>query len=254
MSKYISNFSINSDILLLSTSIMERVGILTRGGSLTAIKDASKKKVFPKDPLDINEFLGSSKKEEKITPTTSPLLKKVFAWIKKSEDTVHPLLSSAIFFYSLLLLGPNKEKGLDKALLFAQGQLSSYRKIFAYLDFDSIIANDPEGLKKAILDCEAKKDCNPIIVFYLTAIEKSLIKANQSLKEEVKQPSELEKKLLSVMEEQIYYPAKELLAKLGLKSRVALKRNYLEPAMKDGLIEMSLPSKKNSPLQRYRKK
>ena len=47
---------------------------------------------------------------------------------------------------------------------------------------------------------------------------------------------------------------KAIMEKLGLKSRVAVKRNYLEPALKGGYIEMLLPNKPHSPNQRYRKK
>jgi hypothetical protein len=56
------------------------------------------------------------------------------------------------------------------------------------------------------------------------------------------------------MRPKVSYSSKEIMEKLGLKSRVATKRNYLEPAIKDGLIKMTLPSKINSPLQRYIKK
>jgi hypothetical protein len=69
-----------------------------------------------------------------------------------------------------------------------------------------------------------------------------------------KEQTQLEKKLLSVMRPKVSYSSKEIMLKLGLKSRVATKRNYLEPAIKDGLIKMTLPSKINSPLQRYIKK
>ncbi|SUA53943.1 Uncharacterised protein [Oligella ureolytica] len=45
---------------------------------------------------------------------------------------------------------------------------------------------------------------------------------------------------------------KELRLSLGLKHRQTLKENYLNPALEQGLIEMTLPDKPTSPEQTYR--
>jgi hypothetical protein len=39
---------------------------------------------------------------------------------------------------------------------------------------------------------------------------------------------------------------------LNLKDRIGVMRNYIQPALKQGLIEMSIPDKPNSRLQKYR--
>lgn len=39
---------------------------------------------------------------------------------------------------------------------------------------------------------------------------------------------------------------------LGIKHRPTFRENYLHPALNDGLIERTLPSKPNSRLQKYR--
>lgn len=44
----------------------------------------------------------------------------------------------------------------------------------------------------------------------------------------------------------------ELMAAVGLKARVNFSRNYLDPALEKGLIEMTLPDSPKSPTQRYR--
>ena len=46
--------------------------------------------------------------------------------------------------------------------------------------------------------------------------------------------------------------AKKILDKLNLKHRPTLSNNYLHPALKLGLIEMTLPDKPNSSKQKYR--
>ncbi|MFA8450239.1 MAG: Fic family protein [Bacteroidales bacterium] len=46
----------------------------------------------------------------------------------------------------------------------------------------------------------------------------------------------------------------EIQEKLGLKDRMNFTHNYLQPALRLGLIEMTIPDKPNSRLQRYRVK
>ncbi len=56
-----------------------------------------------------------------------------------------------------------------------------------------------------------------------------------------------------VMEYNIPYTAKTLMDRLGLKSRETFRRNYLHPAMEQGLVRMSIPDKPQSRNQRYEK-
>jgi hypothetical protein len=44
----------------------------------------------------------------------------------------------------------------------------------------------------------------------------------------------------------------ELQGELGLSDRTSFRARYLEPALRGGLIEMTVPDKPNSRLQRYR--
>jgi DNA-binding HxlR family transcriptional regulator len=44
----------------------------------------------------------------------------------------------------------------------------------------------------------------------------------------------------------------ELQSALGLLDRKSFRERYLKPALADGLIEMTIPEKPNSPLQQYR--
>ena len=44
----------------------------------------------------------------------------------------------------------------------------------------------------------------------------------------------------------------ELMAKLGMKDRMHFSHGYLQPALSDELIQMTIPEKPNSRLQKYR--
>lgn len=56
--------------------------------------------------------------------------------------------------------------------------------------------------------------------------------------------------LLAILEGEM--PAAELLRSLGLRDRKSFRERYLSPALASGLIEMTLPDRPNSRLQKYR--
>ena len=58
-------------------------------------------------------------------------------------------------------------------------------------------------------------------------------------------------KLLNVMEYDIPYSANELLSLLNIKSKETLRASYLNPALENGIIKMTLPDKPNSKNQKY---
>ena len=59
------------------------------------------------------------------------------------------------------------------------------------------------------------------------------------------------KKLMDCMEYDTPYTAAELMQRLELKSKNALRNNYLSPAMRLGLVAMTIPDKPNSRNQCY---
>lgn len=58
-------------------------------------------------------------------------------------------------------------------------------------------------------------------------------------------------RLLRLLESEPLAPSR-IQAALGMKHRPTFKENYLRPALVRGFIEMTLPDKPNSRLQRYR--
>ena len=63
--------------------------------------------------------------------------------------------------------------------------------------------------------------------------------------------SEYVKKLLSVMEYDTPYTTVKIMELLGLKSKETFRKNYLHPAIEEGLVQMTIPDKPNSKNQRY---
>ena len=59
------------------------------------------------------------------------------------------------------------------------------------------------------------------------------------------------KKLLEIRGYDIPLSANEIMARLGIKSKETLRENYINPALENGLIRMTIPDKPNSKNQKY---
>ena len=59
------------------------------------------------------------------------------------------------------------------------------------------------------------------------------------------------KKMLDLMEYDVPYTSNNIMTGLGLKSKETLRKNYINPAIKSGLIRMTIPDKPKSRNQRY---
>ena len=71
---------------------------------------------------------------------------------------------------------------------------------------------------------------------------------------ESKNISEKVNKLLEVIDYDIPLSAIELMNRLKIKSKETLRDSYSKPAIKNGLVKMTLPDKPSSKNQRYYKK
>lgn len=58
-------------------------------------------------------------------------------------------------------------------------------------------------------------------------------------------------RMLDVMEYDVPYTANSIMARLGLKSKETLRKNYLNPAIELGFVKMTIPDKPQSKNQRY---
>ena len=67
------------------------------------------------------------------------------------------------------------------------------------------------------------------------------------------QVSDQVKRLLNAMKNGEELSAVELMGRLGLSHRPTFRKNYLNPALQAGLVEMTIPSKPTSRFQKYRK-
>jgi hypothetical protein len=85
----------------------------------------------------------------------------------------------------------------------------------------------------------------------LRLIDETLDEVIVNVSRETKNISDQVNRLLDVMEPDIPLSANEIMNRLGIKSKETLRARYLNPAIENGLIKMTLPDKPNSKNQRY---
>lgn len=178
-------------------------------------------------------------------------MENLFDWMNRSRNTVHPLIMSAVFHYEFVFIHPFTDGNGRMARLWHTALLMQWKPIFEYIPIESQIEKFQDGYYKAIADSHVAGNSNCFIEFILEQIDFVLeqIRLHTSTLDE--NISEYVKRLLKVMEYDTPYTANRLLELLGLKSKETFRKNYLNPAIKDGLVAMTIPDKPNSRNQRY---
>lgn len=173
----------------------------------------------------------------------------LFAWLQKESKNMQPLLLSSIFHYEFVFIHPFADGNGRMARLWQTALLAQWQPLFAYLPVENQIYKYQAEYYEAINQSHRAGASTPFIIFMLKMIHDVLTEL--MAKDILAESDEYVKRLLVVMEYDIPYKAKELQEKLGLKSTAGLKRNYLDPAIREGLIAMTLPDKPTSRNQKY---
>ena len=85
----------------------------------------------------------------------------------------------------------------------------------------------------------------------LTMIDEVLEDLISSTQKEITHINAYVNKLLNVMDYNIPMSSNEIMEMLGLKSKESFRENYLNPALENGIIKMTLPDKPTSKNQMY---
>lgn len=181
------------------------------------------------------------------------LMNNLFKWMEENKDDIHPLILSSIFHYEFVFIHPFSDGNGRCARLWQTVILSKYKDFFEYLPIESQIYKYQDEYYKAINECNKVGNSNNFILFMLKMIDEVMDEFLNSSKEMVISVNINVRKLLDVMNDGIPLSANEIMERLGIKSKETLRANYLEPAIQDGLIKMTIPDKLTSKNQRYYK-
>ena len=181
----------------------------------------------------------------------SGLMKDLFAWVKKSEGLVHPLIMSAVFHYEFVFIHPFADGNGRMARLWHTVFLYRWRNVFEYIPLESQIEKRQSEYYDAIARCHVNGNSDVFIEFMLEMINQVLDEVQLQLLKANAETSEYVKRMLEVMEYDVPYTSNAIMEALGLKSKETLRKNYINPAIELGAIRMTLPDKPSSKNQRY---
>ena len=181
----------------------------------------------------------------------SGLMNDLISWMKRSEGVVHPLILSAVFHYEFVFIHPFADGNGRMARLWHTVILYRWRNIFEYIPLESQIESFQTEYYDAIAQCHVNGNSDVFIEFMLDMIDQILAEVILQINKSNADTSEYVKRMLDVMEYDVPYTSNAIMEALGLKSKEALRKNYIKPAIELGLIRMTLPDKPNSKNQRY---
>jgi len=210
------------------------------------IDDAGKYRNHPEGVFD-GEKVVFIAPPENLVPN---LMTDLFEWLN-NENEVHILLKSCIFHYEFVFIHPFSDGNGRTARLWQNILLTKWNPIFEYIPIETQIQHYQEDYYNSISVSHKEGNSNRFIEFMLKMIDETLDEVIISAKNEVRNISEQVNHLLEVMEDGIPLSANQIMEKLGIKSKETLRASYINPAIENGLIQMTLPDKPNSKNQRY---
>ncbi len=172
----------------------------------------------------------------------------LFNWVKNSD--VQMLIRSSVFHYEFEFIHPFRGGNGRMGRYWQTALLASWKPIFKYIPIESVIKDNQEEYYHVIKVSTCQGKSNVFIEFMLDVILKAITDIVNDTTEHYNHLSVQINKLMQVLET---YPqsAQELMDKLGLKSRVGFRKNYLNPAIEAGLVGMTIPDKPTSKSQMY---
>ena len=181
------------------------------------------------------------------------LMTQLFDWLNENKDKIHPLILSSVFHYEFVFIHPFSDGNGRTARLWQNLLLYKWKNIFEYLPIESRIHKYQNGYYKAIANCNNKGESTEFIEFMLKMIDETLDEALATPSIPINQETININKLLECLEKNIPLSANEIMRKLNIKSKNTLRNQYLHPAIKQGLIKLTIPDKPNSSNQMYYK-
>lgn len=181
----------------------------------------------------------------------SSLIKELLSWVRKNEETVHPLIMSAVFHYEFVFIHPFADGNGRMARLWHTVILYRWRNVFEYIPLESQLEKFQADYYDAIAKCHINGNSDAFIEFMLDMINQTLDEVITQVNKANLDTSEYVRRMLEVMEYDVPYTSNAIMEALGLKSKETLRKNYINPAIELGVIRMTLPDKPNSKNQRY---
>lgn len=177
------------------------------------------------------------------------LMADLCGWLAREEQ--HPLIASCVFHYEFEFIHPFADGNGRMGRLWQTLILSRWKPVLAYLPVETVIHNQQAAYYQALADADQAGEATPFIGFMLRALLSAVEEA--AISDQVSDHvSDQVKRMLAVFGAQEELKATDLMERLQLSHKPTFRANYLNPALKLGLIEMTDPDSPRSPVQKYR--
>lgn len=177
-------------------------------------------------------------------------IQNLITWYRNSK--VHPLIKSAIFHYEFEFIHPFADGNGRMGRLWHSLLLGNWNEIFFWLPIEELIRSRQEEYYQALGKSDELGESSPFVEFMMEVILDTL-KETTVVGKTKKAENPQVQKLLEVLDGE-ELSATEIMERLGLSHRPTFRRNYLNPALEEEFIEMTIPEKPKSRNQKYRRK
>jgi cell filamentation protein, protein adenylyltransferase len=173
------------------------------------------------------------------------LMGDLFGWLAAGD--AHPLIASSVFHYEFEFIHPFADGNGRMGRLWQTLILARWNSLFADIPVESLVFKHQAEYYQALQESTRLTDSAPFIEFILRMI---LDAVATSAPQVTPQVTPQVGQLLLVIQGDISREA--LQNALELQDRKSFRERYLKPALTDGWIEMTIPDKPKSRLQKYR--
>ena len=180
------------------------------------------------------------------------LMSELFDWLNREKKNIDPLILSSIFHYEFVFIHPFQEGNGRTARFWQNAILSKYDKIFEVVTIENMIEKNQQEYYDAIAKAHVDGESTVFVEFMLDMINKALDELDMVANMIKTETSVNVKRLLENMEEEPM-TANEIMFKLDVKHKDTLRNKYLNCAIRDGYVQMTIPDKPKSKNQRYYK-
>ncbi|RYD30385.1 MAG: Fic family protein [Verrucomicrobiaceae bacterium] len=179
------------------------------------------------------------------------LMEDLLGWLGRTD--AHPLIAGCVFHYELEFIHPFTDGNGRIGRLWQTLILSRWNPLFAWLPVESVIRDRQDAYYKVLAVCDNAGNSTAFIEFLLSAIlaafsEVSKPSAGEQVSEQV---SEQVATMLRACSGEPRSKS-ELLQAAGLSSAYLNYKRHIQPLLTAGLLEMTIPEKPKSRLQKYR--
>jgi len=163
--------------------------------------------------------------------------------ILAQEPDGRPLIAGSVFHYEFEFIHPFADGNGRLGRLWQSLILTRWNPLFADIPVESLVFEHQHEYYQALQESTNRTDSAPFIAFMLRMILDAVTTTAPQVTPQVGE-------LLLALQGELSREA--LQTTLGLQDRKSFRERYLRPALADGLIEMTIPDKPNSRLQKYR--